>query len=85
MTKHTPVPWTLASSIADHAWVVSPPGGGAIATVPYGSGKEAATLIAAAPDLLAALRRTVEGMSIHMPGASALYDARAAIAKAEGK
>jgi hypothetical protein len=43
-----------------------------------------AALIAAAPELLAVLRRCVEGMAIHMPAATALHDARAIIAKATG-
>jgi hypothetical protein len=78
MNKHTPGPWVVAEEAK-----IKHPEGTFIAQAQYWPD---AYLIAAAPDLLAALkaaRRFV--VSSHDPVGSELDDIDAAIAKAEGK
>ena len=84
MSKHTPGPWTAEPNSA-HGISFSVEGGGRLITR-FASAADA-RLIAAAPDLLAALR----AMTDYMAYAEALGEdkavfknARAAIAKAEG-
>lgn len=94
-TQHTPGPWVAKSfhvegpsggAVAD---VYRPHGDGAVTTAEYSAGRMAnARLIAAAPDLLAALRALVDiyakvgGPLAVDPHVAA---ARAAIARAEGR
>lgn len=81
--EHTPGPWTYGDDgISGCSFVPEPP----TADTPHGLGlrlEADARLIAAAPDLLAALRAICEaGDAIEVM--NALPTARAAIAKAEG-
>jgi len=92
--QHTPGPWRLERTTGGHPAVIGSaplhPRGGLVAEL-VAVGQSDARLIAAAPDLLAALREVAEATS----GTSAdalgqLVDlmrdtARAAIAKAEGR
>ena len=93
-TNHAPGPWTL-SETSMFSLVMS--GDNVIATVNYVStwgtlpGADNARLIAAAPDLLAALEE-LERLSVWLGGSNPVHDAiesakrkaRAAIAKATG-
>lgn len=88
MSGHTPAPWEVRTPLMDpNAYDVY--GGGAQITRGYWAhnGKADARLIAAAPDLLEALRRIDRIACEHQRGAigEAQAVARAAIAKAEGK
>ena len=82
MNKHTPGSWDAAIDLQIRArgCVV-----GRIFNQPNDIDRANALLIAAAPDLLAALRRCIAVMEQRCPEASPLPDARAAIAKAEGQ
>jgi len=92
MSKHTPGPWSYRDVTAEgtkvYAKIVSGKTGvgfaGAYKILPRAEADANARLIAAAPDLLAALQkipaRYLGDMDAHTPGASALI--RAAIAKA---
>lgn len=86
MSAHTPGPWS-----ADHDNVRTPADGGMVAKVAGDTDAQAyanARLIAAAPDLLAALRDLVsaEGLPEGYANRAMLIDAaRAALAKAEGR
>lgn len=87
MNSHTPAPWFVRK--VNSALTIVNSGGGRIAQTTSGKGlptqqQEAdTTLIAAAPDLLDALREMVQTYQDEpMP---ALYQARAAIAKATGE
>jgi hypothetical protein len=79
---HTPGPWTADGSnvYADNVVVAE-------ANCALDGCDDTARLIASAPDLLAALRALVEqyGDPKYMPDAPGWAEARAAIAKAEGK
>lgn len=89
-TKHTPGPWRVSSGMVETeanslpiAWMDREPGNG---TLPV-ERDENARLIAAAPELLSALKAILGGQ---LHGSIDLYaqrfeDARAAVAKAEGK
>lgn len=83
MSAHTPGPW-----VADHDNVRTPDDGGMVAKVAGDTDSQAyanARLIAAAPDLLAALRDLVsaEGLPEGYANRAMLIDAaRAALAKA---
>lgn len=94
MSKHTPGPWTVESvrsgfyimSQFDVIVATADPDGR------YGTiGNEAnARLIAAAPDLLAALKHIISNCRVFCEDSmdiddGAVYDARAAIAKAKGE
>lgn len=87
-TKHTPGPWSLKDDISLVVGPSADPAGDPVATI-EGHPEEAfanARLIAAAPDLLAALRALVEYEDDAPPdgsrGAEVYNQARAAIAKA---
>ena len=87
--KHTPGPWavTLEDDSAIYINTVNPKG--RIATVPKGKlAQEDARLIAAAPELLAALLDAVAALESYVPESDSEYQicirARAAIAKAKG-
>ena len=82
MTQHTPGPWkTTGANITDA-------NRNHVATVTDGGttdGEANARLIAAAPELLAALKDIAETQWANgVPSSGALREARAAIAKAEG-
>lgn len=83
-TTHTPGPWTVSQPSGNY--ITAPTGG--IAALTYGATKADAHLIAAAPDLLAALENlTVLFDRIDRSGATnkaAYNDAIAAITKAKG-
>lgn len=97
MSKHTPGPWEVGSAFDNYGEIEiaierMTPAGNLVVAVALGGlqGQDAnAKLIAAAPDLLAALQAIVkslvdqddEGMIEH---AQQMIDARAAIAKATG-
>ena len=90
-TKHTPGPWSVAETRHNYDTVIRGPRGEPIAlTLIAGYTKKEGTansaLLAAAPDLLEALKwmvlRTEEG---GYPDGKCLEDARAAIAKATGE
>ena len=90
MTKHTPGPWTSYSVSTDTSRRVGPPKYAVAEIKPTGRHQEDAAnanLIAAAPDLLEALRDILFN-SVHGNGLDAHYKAqdraRAVIAKAEG-
>ncbi len=99
--KHTPGPWSITNTIMGSAettvWpsaVVAAPYG-SVDTVcdfsfmtnkPHGEQQANARLIAAAPELLAALRAMIERAEWHGDkDADGLCGARAAVAKAEGR
>ena len=101
MSKHTPGPWQVDENAKGYdtevakciVWGPKGPGYGAIAytsphEIPYSDGLQIADarLIAAAPDLLAALKRIFCVASVELTGRrdDVLEQARAAIAKAEG-
>ena len=87
--KHTPGPWLkMRASGPAPRWTVEAPASGVRIAVDYGDGPAGHSeanmaLVAAAPDLLAALERIAEDdpFSVGMPGRVA----RAAIAKARGE
>jgi hypothetical protein len=96
MSKHTPGPWTVEppSDQAPHMWITAPTSSGIakVETCDYDDGRGErltdedfanARLIAASPELLAALKEAVEIIEEYSP-----YDgsrAYSAIAKAEGR
>jgi hypothetical protein len=92
MSKHTPGPWRAEQGA--HAWFISPVGQGYAVAATGSLGSEAdARLIAASPDLLAALKELVRLKAIkesdpdqheRLKG-QAWDDARAAIRAAEGE
>lgn len=89
-TKHTPGPWHCGQESVDPEWwIVTIKGGLIIANVNAHFRQEAnARLIAAAPDILAALRECEAFCKGHQetPEKAARYErVRAAIAKAEGR
>lgn len=89
-SKHTPGPWALFNDGESREWIVMPVmREGDIARVESGNTEADARLIAAAPDLLAALKQTTDFLDPdkdppHVGNRSMLEIARAAIAKAEG-
>lgn len=96
MSKHTPGPWRVEHSAPEEgfdAWVIDDPTHGyTIATVADTFNKRSenaanAHLIAAAPEMLAALKEYVRDYGDNEDGDSQLMaeKARAAIAKAEGR
>lgn len=84
-TKHTPGPWKFSFESINPEWaIVTTMGGAVVANVNADHRQEAnARLIAAAPDLLEALRNFTDGREITYP--AALVQARAALAKACGE
>lgn len=99
MSKHTPGPWALNLGKLEGLWHKSGNGwrmlcwveedknGDLTETIGFRSGEADMRLIAAAPDLLEALERSLSWLSSYPGnGALAAYDqARTAIAKAEGR
>ena len=107
-TKHTPGPWSITNTIMGSvdpvtlpSSVIAPPYG-SVDTIcvfsfmtkkkPHDEQQANARLIAAAPDLLAALRLLLDGLQTYapeflhgLPKADYIRAARAAIAKAEGR
>ena len=84
--KHTPGPWTAHH---DHGWlVVESSNGDMLIKIEKGSAAKKhmadALLIAAAPDLLEALKRFLDAWEFDSDGNGAAEQARAAIAKAIG-
>lgn len=98
MSAHTPGPWVLSGWTApdDYGWSIK------VGDAPYrievsawsASSEADARLIAAAPDLLAELRETLEALEVRYDGAPdsstrwmghRIARLEAAIAKAEGK
>lgn len=85
---HTQGPWTVSKPSGNY--IEAPTGG--IAALTYGASKADAHLIAAAPDLLEALRQILEDAEIDCDTEAAALaalaeirvTARAAIAKAKG-
>jgi len=95
-TKHTPGPWTLSRSASGNLFVYSAARKSSIAGVAMvardidrAEGEENAHLIAAAPDLLAALRLYIQAghgnSTDHYQQGRAYAAAVAAIAKARGE
>jgi cytochrome P450 len=92
MSKHTPGPWSVSSR--DHVYYVTSDdemdvcrvyGANEFSNAEQTANAEAdAAMIAAAPDMLAALRALVNGAFATALASSAVEQARAAIAKAEG-
>lgn len=91
--KHTPGPWYSEMNVDGeiNTWAFDDPGSPRIGVAKAYKNKNAeanARLIAAAPDLLAALERVLECRRFKISldtNAAALEQARAAIAKAKGK
>ena len=86
MSKHTPGPWTAIPDTQDGSrenWYVLTDKEDALS---LGLSEPDAHLIAAAPDLLAALKEIVAGISVGTnPDHPWIKEARAAIAKAEAR
>lgn len=84
-TMHTPGPWEVEPRAGRGAWI-SGPGEDSWAALALGRDDEIATanahLIAAAPDMLAALKATIDNPG-HMLAPNVIFDIREAIAKAE--
>ena len=89
MSAHTPGPWSLNGVMAMDTplWIVSIPGEQArIEVADYSVESEGnARLIAAAPDLLAAIRALLRETDLRDGTQAAWEKAHAAIAKAEGR
>ena len=89
MSGHTPGPWVRDRYCPASGWVdiriESDPFALPIASTRYENTEANARLIAAAPELLEALRGALSYLSLYGPSAQpALLSARAAIAKATG-
>lgn len=89
-TKHTPGPWRIArhDTLKDVRHIDAGPAGYERSTVAILDGPKSdanAQLIAAAPELLAALIECAEQLDAETLGGEALDNARAAIAKAKGE
>ena len=92
MTKHTPGPWILVKAPRSRTWELSAQGWKQFANV-YGNtdpelnrqGEANARLIAAAPDLLEALKAIRQAFQSGTAMFVAQDMAEAAIAKAEGR
>jgi hypothetical protein len=88
MAQHTPGPWRASSAktLTDRGWYVdhvSDPTLGKLDLICDNARPEDARLIAAAPDLLAALQHVLQVLN-HPIVRDAIEQARAAIAKATG-
>jgi hypothetical protein len=92
--QHTPGPWRISDGVSSHVYLIDGRIDGqssAVAEIVFAHARNPADarLIAAAPDLLAALRdvlRIATAASIGVSGNQPRLDrARAAIAKAEGR
>ncbi len=81
MSKHTPAPWTIEENEMMGRDIVSAAGRALICTQVYSP--DDACMIAAAPDLLAALEKAMRVYGVDMQPAHR-YEFRAAIAKATG-
>lgn len=87
MAKQTPGPWRYIKSGRNNLWHIEREENGApVCSIPKGGSEPNARLIAAAPDLLAAIKAMVEHYGDHDDdfSAEARAQARAALAKAEG-
>lgn len=92
MSAHTPGPWVIKPAASTKVYLIDSPKGNAIGEIVYADTRNPADarLVAAAPELLAALEAIVksladqddEGLIEH---AQQMIDARAAIAKARGE
>jgi hypothetical protein len=88
-TQHTPGPWTIANGHDARVYLIDDARGHAVGELVYADARKPADarLIAAAPDLLAALRKLI-GAIDRLPGNNPLDgladEARAAIARATG-
>ena len=82
---HTPGPW----QVGQYPWLIETEDGEEIAQVPADEGKWRgnAALISAAPDLLAALKESIQSSPYHGEPEETVFlrHACAAIAKAEGR
>ena len=89
MTQHTPGPWSVYHSDTPEfsGHVIHCGGPARLALVPLDSvsAEANASLIAAAPDLLAALAYCLPRVHRHLADEAELAKVRAAIAKVEGK
>lgn len=85
-TKHTPGPWSVKETpeSSHQDWIVTDDKGRRICALYTGGGSADANLIAAAPDLLAALIAVTANGKDSAPGLGAYLKAQAAIAKATG-
>jgi len=89
MSKHTPGPWTVRRYKAGYEITTPTATAEAVVTRLVSASFHDAHLIAAAPDLLAALRYAIDQLTNMQSGGWPCEDeiamARAAIAKAEGR
>lgn len=85
-TQHTPAPWELRQSTNGYWFIDHEQGGEDYTLTKLECGERDARLIAAAPDLFAALQNVAACFDANDPDsmANAMADARAAIAKATG-
>jgi len=84
MSNHAPAPWSLYCNNKDEFVVRKMhPETKELCQIAKVNGYENARLIAAAPDLLAALKECITAVDVTMYG-MAIHNARAAIAKATG-
>lgn len=91
MSKHTPGPWNVIEGVADGGGIAIGPdledvGPHALVTFNGGESEANARLIAAAPEMLDALRLCLAGMEGELPeGCQNLHgDIRVLLAKIEG-
>lgn len=86
-TQHTPAPWELRQSVNGYWFIDYEQGGESYTLTKLECGEDDARLIAAAPELLDALRNVAACFDANDPDsmANAMTDARAAIAKATGE
>lgn len=89
-TAHTPGPWTIYAPAGTDSYYVSGPGSLCVFTIRAGTipMRDDARLIAAAPELLTALRNLVAAATPHADALvmfACVERARAAIEKAEGR
>lgn len=90
-SKHTPGPWFYSQESIDHDWYIVTINGGLIVANVNSHWRQVANarLVAAAPDLLEALKAVVSAWEVTGPIEAAermdaaIHAARAAIAKAE--
>lgn len=89
MTTHTPGPWRVGPTHKDDSFAIHAQTASVVHCKPFSSSHKSAEanarLIAAAPDLLAALISLVRASDGHHGSIRERDIARAAIAKAEGK
>jgi hypothetical protein len=85
--QHIPAPWELRQSTSGYWFIDYEQGGEGYTLTKLECGERDARLIAAAPDVLAALRNVIASYRANDPDsmANAVNDAEAAIAKATGE